>query len=188
MPSTVFLGTHRSYSEGSDLVIVGEVINGSTLPVFGVTVIATFYDAAGNLVGATETPALLPQTVRTQANPFKLHLSNAPATVQNYQLTLRWDEINVATFGRATITREEVRQENGIEIVGDIRNDQRSDLSNLVVVATFYNESGAVIDVITGHTSVATLPPNGTATFSVQTRQGIAYDSYLVQVEGTLFP
>jgi hypothetical protein len=190
MPSTVFLGTHRSYSAGSDLVIVGEVINGSTSPVFGVTIIATFYDGAGNLVGATETPAFLPQTVRTQANPFKLNLSNAPATVQNYQLTLRWDEINVATFDRATITREEIRQENGIEIVGDIRNDHRSDLSNLVVVATFYDESGAVLDVIPGRASVATLPPDGTASFnvSVQTRQAIPYDSYLVQVEGTLFP
>ncbi len=187
MPSTVFLGTHRSYSEGSALVIVGEAINGGSSPVYGVTIIATFYDAGGNLIGATQAATMLPQTIPTQANPFKLQLLNAPAAVNSYQLTLRWDEINVSTFDRATITSEEVHQENGIEILGDIRNDHRSELRNLVVVATFYDANGNVLDVVPGHVSVANLPSSGTATFSVQTRQAIPYASYLVQIEGMLF-
>jgi hypothetical protein len=188
MPATVFLGSHRSYREGSAMVVVGEAINGSSFPVYGVTIIATFHDAGGNLVGATETATFLPQTVPTQKSPFKLQLFNAPASVDNYQLALRWNEISINSYGRATIITETVSQENGVEITGEIRNDQRSDLKNLVVVATFYDESGAVIDVIPGRTSVATLPPNGTATFSVQTRQPLTYASYLVQIEGTLFP
>lgn len=187
MPSTVFLGTHRSYSEGSSLVIVGEVINGGPSPVFGVTIISTFYDAAGNLVGASEATTFLPQTQPTQANPFRLQLLNAPSSVNSYQLTLRWDEISIGTFDRATITREEINPTNGIEIVGDIRNDHRTDLRNLVVVATFYDESGNVLDVVPGRASVNNLPPDGTATFSVQTRQAIPYASYLVQIEGMLF-
>jgi hypothetical protein len=187
MPSTVFLGSHRSYREDGVLYVVGEVINGSTTPVFGVTVIATFHDTGGNLVGATESAAFLPQTQTTQANPFKLQLSNAPSNIASYELTLRWDEISVADFDRATIIKEEVKQENGIEILGEIRNDHRSDLQNLVVVATFYDESGAVLDVIRGRASIDTLPPAGTATFSIQTRQAIRFDSYLVQIEGMLF-
>jgi hypothetical protein len=169
------------------LVVVGEAINGSQFPVYGVTVIATFHDASGNLVGATEAATFLPQTVPTQKNPFKLQLFNAPANVDNYQLALRWNEISVVSYGRATIITETVSLENGVEITGEIRNDQRSDLQNLVVVATFYDESGDVINVIPGRTSVATLPPNGTTTYSVQARQLRSYTSYLVQVEGTLF-
>ena len=187
MPSTVFLGTERSYHEGSNLVIVGEAINGSAAPVYGVTIIATFYDTSGNLVGATQTATFLPQTQPTQANPFKLQLLNAPATVNNYSLTLRWDEISVATYDRATITSEQVNQTNGIEITGEIRNDHRNALQNLVVVATFYDADGAILDVVPGQASVATLPPSDTATYSVQTRQNIPYASYLVQIEGTLF-
>lgn len=168
------------------MVVVGEAINGGPAPVYGLTVIATFYDAGGNLVGATEGQTFLPQTLPTQANPFKLQLLNAPTSVNNYELTLRWQELSIATYDRATITREEVHQDNGVEIVGDIRNDHRSDLWNLVVVATFYDESGAVLDVVPGRASVTNLPSGETATFSVQSRLPIPFGSYLVQVEGML--
>jgi hypothetical protein len=187
MPSTVFLGSHRSFSEGSSFFVVGEAINGGAAAIYGVTVIATFYDAAGNLVGATQSVAFLPQTVPTQANPFKLQLANAPSTVSSYELTLRWDELSIGSFDRATITREEVRQENGIEITGDIRNDVGTNLQNLVVVATFSDARGAIFDVGPGRASVSNLLPGDMATFSVQTRQAIPYSSYLVQIEGMMF-
>lgn len=186
MPTAVFLGSHRSYHDGSTLAVVGEVINGTEFPVFGVTVIATFYDAGGNLVGATESAAFLPQTRPTQANPFKLQLLNAPSNITGYELTLRWDELSIGSYDRATITHEEVRQENGLEILGDIRNDHRSQINNLVVVATFYDESGAVLDVLPGRASVTDLAPGATATFSVQSQRNIPFDAYLVQVEGIL--
>lgn len=188
MPATVFLGSHHSYRSGSAFVVVGEAINGGNTSVFGVTIIATFYDASGNLVGATESAAFLPQTLPTQANPFKLQLVNAPANVDRYELTLRWDEITINTFDRATIVSEELSTANGIEITGEIRNDHRSDLRNLVVVATFYDENRAVIDVVSGRTSVESLPPGATATFSVQaTNASVPYATYLVQIEGMLW-
>lgn len=186
MPATVFLGSHHSYRAGSAFIVVGEAINGGSSPVFGVTIIATFHDAGGNLVGASESAALLPQTLPTQANPFKLQLLNAPANIDRYEVTLRWDEITINSFDRATIVREEISTNNGIEITGEIRNDHRSDLRNLVVVATFYDESGNVVDVVPGQTSVASLSPGDTATFSVQA-QSIAYATYLVQIEGMLW-
>jgi hypothetical protein len=188
MPTTVFLGSHQSYSEGTSLVVVGEAINGSSAPVFGLTVIATFYDAAGNLVGANEARALLPQTVPTQRNPFKLQLANAPSSVQSYQLTLRWDEISIVTYDRATVISETLQAENNRQIVGEIRNDHRDELRNLVVVAALYDASGAVVDVVTGNVSIPTLAPGATATFSVQPRPGTLFDSYLVQIEGQLLP
>ncbi len=181
------MGTHRSYSEGSTLYVVGEAINGSKTPVYNLTIIATFYDTAGNLVGATEALTFLPQTLPTQANPFKLQLSNAPSTVHSYELRVRWDELTLRSYDRATITREEVHQESGTQIVGDIRNDHRSVLQDLNVVATFYDETGAVLEVVTGRSSTTDLEPNATATFSIQSRQNIAFDSYLVQIEGVLF-
>jgi hypothetical protein len=187
MPSTVFLGSHHSYSQGSSLFVVGEVINGSQTKVFNVTVIATFQDAGGNIVGATEIPAYLPQTLPTQRNPFRLQLLNAPSTIQSYQLSLRWDDISVAEFDRATIIKEEVKQEQGLTIAGEIRNDHRSDLRNLIAVATLYDVSGQVQDVLPGNVSVTTLPPGGTTTFTIQAQQPITYSSYLVQVEGAIF-
>lgn len=186
-PSTVYMGTNRSYTDGSTMVVVGEVINGSPDTVFGVTVIATFYDNSGGLVGASQAAAYLPATFPTQANPFRVELPNAPATVHSYQLNLRWDEISVASFDRPTIISENVNKDNGIEISGQLRNDHRSELRNIVVAATFYDSSGAVLDVIPGQSTVTTLPSGATTDYNIQSRQAIPFASYLVQSQGVLF-
>jgi hypothetical protein len=170
------------------MVVVGEVINGSPQTVFGVTVIATFYDNSGGLVGATQALAYLPATYPTQANPFRVELPNAPATVHSYQLNLHWDDISVANYDRPTIISENVKKDNGVEISGQLRNDHRSELRNIVVVATFYDNSGAVLDVVPGQSTVTTLPSGATTDYSVQLRQTIPYASYLVQSQGMLFP
>jgi outer membrane biosynthesis protein TonB len=186
LPGTVFLGNHRSFSEGSALYVVGEAINGGAAPVYGVTVIATFYDSAGALVGATEGRAALPQTIQTQANPFKLRLDNAPSAISRYELTLRWDELSLGSFDRATITREEVSQENGVRITGDIRNDHSGELSGLVAVATFYDSSGQVLDVLPGNVGTTALAPGASTTFTLQSSRPIPYVGYLVQIEGMI--
>ncbi len=188
LPSGVFVGSHRSFPEGSNLVVVGEAINGTSAPVYNLAIIATFYDAGNQLVGATESMAFLPQTIPTQRNPFRLQLANAPSSVSRYELTLRWDEVSLATFDRATITREEVNQTSGLLITGDLRNDHRRDLRNLVVVATLYDAGGAVVDVIPGSAGMNTLPPDGTTTFTIQSAQPVTFANHLVQIEGMLLP
>jgi hypothetical protein len=188
LPSGVFVGSHTSFRAGGNLVVVGEAINGLSAPVYNLTVIATFYDAGNQLIGATESPALLPQTIGTQRNPFRLQLANAPGSVSRYELALRWDDVSVVTFDRATITREEVQQENGLLITGDLRNDHRRDLRNLVVVATLYDAAGTVVDVIPGSAGLNTLPPGGTTTFTIQSAQPVTFTNSLIQVEGMLLP
>src|SRR5690606_40520306 len=103
------------------------------------------------------------------------------SSVHSYQLTLRWDEISVNTYGRASIVSEQVNQEDGVEITGEVRNVHRSALNNLVVVATFYDENGEVLDVVRGQTHVTSLAPEETTTFSVQSSESIPFASYLVQ-------
>ncbi len=187
LPSTVFIRNHRSYTEGSSVFVVGEAVNGSNAPVYSLRIIATFYDSGDRLVGAQETVALLPQTQPTQANPFKIELANAAGGIERYDLNLTWDEISVAEFDRVTIAREEVREATGVEIVGDLRNDHRDEIRNIMVVATFYDETGAVLDVVQGNTAATTLAPGEVTTFTVQTSQEIDYDSYLVQTQGMIF-
>jgi hypothetical protein len=179
--------SHRSYAEGSNLIVVGEAVNGGAAPVYNLKVIATFYDAGGQLVGAQETLALLRQTQPTQANPFKLQLANASSNIDRYEFSLIWDEISIAEFERVTITREEVHKDDGLEISGELRNDGRPEVRNLLVAATFYDDSGAVLEVAPGSAAVTTLAPGATTTFSVRVAQEIPYASYLVQTEGMIF-
>ncbi|MCC6167021.1 MAG: hypothetical protein IT329_07310 [Caldilineaceae bacterium] len=191
LPATVFIRNHRGYAEGSSYFVVGEAVNGGPAPVYSLRVIATFYDAGGRLIGAQETMALLPQTQPTQANPFKVQLTNAPGGIQRYDLALAWDEISIAEFDRVTVAREEVRapanEMAGVEIVGDLRNDHRDEIRNITVVATFYDAGGAVLDVVPGSAAATTLAPGAMTTFSVQTSRPIDYASYLIQTEGMIF-
>ena len=188
LPSVVFVRNDRSFREGSSFVVVGEVVNGSPGAVYNVKVIATFFDAASKLVGAQEAVAYLPQTVPTQANPFRVELPNAPGTVAGYELALTWDDLTIATYDRVTITREEVRQENGLTLVGDLRNDHRSDIRNIVVVATFYDAQGLVLTAIPGSVGANVLAPGATTTFTINSPQPLQYSSYLIQTEGLLLP
>ena len=171
--------------EGNSLIVVGEAVNGGAVPVYNVKIIATFYDASGRLIGAQESLAFLPQTVPTQANPFKLQ-STSGGNVADYDLTVTWDDLSVATYDRATIIREEVRQENGLVIEGDVRNDHPSTLRNILVVATFYDASGMVLEVLPGRIGQNSLDSGATTTFTVQSAEAIPYASYLVQVEGMM--
>ena len=184
LPATLFIRNDRSYREGNSYVVVGEVVNGSPGEVYNVKVIATFYDAASNLVGAQEAMAFLPQTVPTQANPFKVQLPNASGSIASYELTLTWDDLTLATYERVTVTKEEVHDENGLTLTGELRNDARSDIRGIVVVATFYDDQGLVLAVIPGSAGVSTLSPGGVTTFTVSSAQPIPYSSYLVQTVG----
>ena len=162
LPNAVFVRDHRSIVQGSDLLVVGEVTNGSAYPVFNVTVSAAFYDASGGLIGAAEAPALLPQTSPTQNNPFKVRLSNAPASVSTYELALRWDELTAMGYDRVTVVSQEVDASNGIAVRGELRNDGSAPVSDIVVAASFYDAAGNIVDTYQGAAEVTNLGPGAT--------------------------
>jgi hypothetical protein len=187
LPDAVFLRDHRSLTRGSDVLVVGEVTNGSANPVFNVTVSAAFFDASGNLIGAAESQAFLPQTLSTQNNPFKIRLANAPATVSSYELALRWDELSALGYDRVTIVSEEVDTENDVVIRGELRNDGSAPISDLVVAASFYDAAGHVLDTYRGAAAATDLAPGATTAYSIQTgRADLEFDHFLVQTQGVL--
>ncbi|GIV79121.1 FxLYD domain-containing protein [Litorilinea aerophila] len=186
-PSTVFLRSHRSYIQGSSLYVVGEVMNGSPVPVYNVKVIATFYDSGGRLIGAQETMTLLPETAPTQANPFKLQLNTTPAAVSRYDLALIWDDISLLEYDRVTVIREEVSDEPVLEVRGELRNDQPVEVRDLRVVVTFYDADLNVLDVFPGTVGSTTLAPGATTSYTITTdKQNFKYESFLVQTQGVL--
>jgi hypothetical protein len=184
----VALRKHRSFIEGTDRVVVGEVINGADAAVLDVRIIATFYDGQNRLVGAQETVALLPQTQPRQTNPFRLVLSNAPASIERYELSLIWNDFSIVEFDRVSILSENVVEgEAGIEIAGELRNDHRQGIRDLRVVAAFYDAAGDVLDVYTGSVASSQLAPDETTTYMIRTQTpDLPYSSFLVQTQGTL--
>ena len=187
LPEAIFLRGQRSFTRGSDLYVVGEVGNGAGHPVYNVTVIATFFDDAGQLVGATEAAALLPMTAAMQFNPFKLRLANAPANVAAFDLSLRWDDFTVMGFERVTVVSEELSTEDGIEVRGELRNDGPAAMSGVMAVATFYTAEGDVADVSVGSVAAPDLAPGEVTTYAVRVDAAdLEFERFLVQTQGVM--
>jgi hypothetical protein len=189
LPPTVVLRTHRTFVQGSDRIVVGEVVNGSNASVFDVRIIATFYDGEGQLVGAQETVTLLTATQPRQTNPFRLVLTNAPAVIDRYELSLFWNEISIVEFERASIVGEDVDEgEAGLEIRGELRNDHAQALRDLRVVAAFYDENGHILDVFVGQSDSTQLDPEATTPYLIRARfgDGSTHANVLVQAQGIL--
>jgi hypothetical protein len=187
LPQAVFVRDHQMVRQGSDMLVVGEVTNGSGQPVYNVTVSAAFYDQGGNLIAAQEATAYLPQTLQTQNNPFKIVLANAPASVSTYELVLRWDDLTALGFDRITVVSEEVETDPTVAVHGELRNDGLASMSNVAVAVTFYDADGNVVDAYPGRAASAPIDPGVTTTYRVDTGRGdIPFERFMVQAQGVV--
>lgn len=187
IPGTVFLGSHQGFATDASYVVVGEVVNGESFPVFNVKVIGSFYDSSGNLVAAQESMADLTQIEPELSSPVKLQVANSGGSISRYELTLVWDEISIVDYEELTILRQEVEQGDGLAVVGELRNDGSVTVKEIVTVVTFYDSAGQVVEVAQGTVSSSTLAPNATATYRIQIADpDLAYDHFTVQAQGAL--
>lgn len=186
IPGTVFLSNHRGYAADGVYYVVGEVMNGESFPVFNTKVIASFYDASNNLVGAQESVTLLARIDTELSSPFKLAIPDS-GNIDHYELTLVWDEISIIDSQELTILSQEARTEGQLEIVGELRNDGSVTVGNVVVVVTFYDETGAVIDVYQGTVSKSDIARDETAGYTITIPHAeLDYDHFTVQAQGSL--
>jgi len=186
IPASVFLGSHRGYEANGLYTVVGEVVNNVGYPVFNVKVIASFYDAGGAIVGAQETVAMLTRVGIELSSPFKLAIPSS-GNISRYDLTLVWDDISIIDSQELPILSQETRTDGQLEIFGELRNDGSVGVSNIVVVATFYDTSGTVVDVYQGTVSKPDLASDETTSYSIAVPDPtLQYDRFTVQAQGAL--
>lgn len=186
IPGTVFLSNHRGYAADGVYYVVGEVMNGESFPVFHAKVIASFYDANNNLVGAQESVTLLPRIDTELSSPFKLSIPDS-GNIDHYELTLVWDDISIIDSQELTILSQETRTDGQLEVFGELRNDGSVAVGNVVVVVTFYDETGAVVDVYQGAVSKPDIARDETAGYTITIPNAeLDYDHFTVQAQGSL--
>lgn len=166
---------------------MGEVLNGMNFPVFNVRVIGSFFDSSNNLVGAQETLTLLPRIATELSSPFKLQANNSAGNIDHYELTLAWDDISIVDQQELTINSQQERKDGGLTIVGELQNGGSVSVKDVVVVVTFYNDAGEVMDVYQGSVNKSTLAPEETAEYTIPiTRTDLSYTRFTVQAQGAL--
>lgn len=186
--NTIYVRSWRTFPRSASLYVVGEVVNGTANPVNFVKVIGKFYDSGGQLVATDDSYAFISAILPGNRSPFRLILSNAPAGIVRIDLTLTWDVDTLFEYRQATILSQQVRDNFGVEVFGELRNDQVVELRSIETVVTFYDAGGSVLDVDFGFPSVTTLAPGATSPYSMSTFSAIPYASYTVQAQGYLPP
>ncbi|MCL4831690.1 MAG: FxLYD domain-containing protein [Caldilineaceae bacterium] len=183
-PTGIFVASHRGFSDGSNYVVVGEVLNTSGVAVYGVKVITNFYDSGGKLVAAGQTLTSLAMTEPEVGNPFKLKVENLASAVDRYELTVTWEDVSLIEFRYLTVVEGAVGQ---VEVTGQIRNEQESVLTSIVVAVTFYDAAGGVVDTADIFLGGQTLAPGASMPFAIPLGGGDrVYDHFWIEAQGNL--
>ncbi len=183
-PTGIFVASHRGFSDGTHYFVVGEVLNTAGFPVFGVKVIANFYDSGGKQVAAGQALTSLAMTEPEVGNPFKLKVENLAAAVARYELSVTWEDVSLIEFRPLAVLEGEVRQD---AVVGQIRNEQESALTSIVVAVTFYDATGAVVDSADIFLGGQTLAPGATLPFAIPIAgDDRVYDHFWIEAQGNL--
>jgi len=150
------------------LNVVGEVINDSNLDVGEITVIVTFYDAAGSFIHEAQGKTLVENLQPGERAPFLLSLPR-PEGMSNY---------SVKAVGRPTpprlkpqlvlLSNRRYEDDAGFfHVSGQIKNTGSVAVDRAKVVVTLYGRGGGVINVGFAWPRPATLSPGQTAAFDV---------------------
>lgn len=183
-PTGIFVASHRGFSDGANYVVVGEVLNTSGVAVYGAKVIANFYDSGGKLVAAGQALTSLPMTEPEVGNPFKLKVENLVSAVERYELTVTWEDVSLIEFRYLTVVEGAVGQS---EVTGQIRNEQESALTSIVVTVTFYDAAGEVVETADIFLGGQTLAPGASLPFAIPIPESEGgYDHFWIEAQGNL--
>lgn len=176
--------SHRGFARDGAYHVVGEVVNATAGAVFRVRVVGSFFNDSGQMLATQEAYAFLVQTEPEQRNPFRIRVDNLGGEITRYELAVHWEDISVITYADLAVLSAEMRENNGVEVVGELQNDFNENLGSLVVVVTLYDDGGNVIDAHQSAPRATQLAPGEMTSFAVQVTPDQPVASFIVQAQG----
>lgn len=170
------LSSSQIRSEFGSTYIVGEVRNDLSDVVQFVQIVGRFYDSNGLLIDTDFTYTDLDLLRPGEKSPFRLIISDESVAqrIDNYTLAVNWDTVfaDPAALAAATVLTiqegEHRMNDNGwYEIVGEVVNGGTDDTEFVKVVATFYDETGRVIDTDFTYADPTDVPAGQSAPFEL---------------------
>jgi hypothetical protein len=149
-------------------VVVGEVRNASNAPIEGVQVAVSLTDKAGHAIGDQFGFALLKILPAGAKAPFSIPYTGGTHDVGKVSATVTADpsvQMPYTTVQVASKTGQPLGSD--YEVTGTVSNSSSTPVTFANVVATFYDKSGNVVGAAHDVSSGSTIPPGGTASFSI---------------------
>ena len=163
--------------------VVGRVLNGRTSAVADVRVTVEFY-RDGERIGTATDRALIPVIGPRQDAPFAVRLENRSARPDDYRVSLDYGPADARPYDGLTVEDATVADESQTQLilVGTVGNTGGRTVA-VHVVATFFDEGGAVVGVRSVRPSPAELAPGDRAEYSIRYRTLGDVPSLASQVE-----
>ncbi len=187
VPGAVLVKSSQSFMQYDALYVVGEVVNIGAQSVYSTQIQAKFFDAANQLIAVGDTYALLDMTSPGQNNPFQIILSNPPDAIDRYELVPVYQNSSVLNYRPLTVLSQLVRNNSGVEVYGELRNDNEIPVTFSEVVVTFYDNNGNVVYVDSVDIPLS-LTSGQTVIYSMNTFNDFDYSSFVVQAQGAFIP
>jgi hypothetical protein len=182
--AAVRVKSQTSFVMDMERYVVGEVVNETGVPVYDVTITASFYDAANQLVAQVNGKPFLSQTNPGQTNPFKIVLRNNRSTITRHELSVRWNTSSDFGYQPVTVLSRQIRDNVGVEVFGEVRNDGAQALSFVQIAVSFYDSAGNIVHTESDFLVQETLAPGARAAYQVSTFRTFEFATYAVQTEG----
>ena len=188
VPASVFVRSHSTYPSGSGLALVGEVVNGGAYEVFGIRVHAEFFSSSGELIADSEAMAVFGKLDVERPAPFLMLVDVDPSAVQSYGLSVSYDDFSIIEFRDVEVSAVTVVERDGrTAIVGRLHNRHETALTSVVVAATFFDDTGEVVDVVELSMFGETITPGAELPFEIPLQDvGRAFTNLRVQAQGQL--
>ncbi|HEX9318292.1 MAG TPA: FxLYD domain-containing protein [Nitrososphaeraceae archaeon] len=150
------------------LHLLGELVNTSDMPKKNIIIYATFFDSKGNMVGNTSASTAVRSMNRNYISPFELLLSDKEIAKKATNFSLEFKSENSVeknySLQEISIPRSDIF---GFYYVnGRVINEGDMPAANTLVIATFYDKYGKVLDISKAMTEPVNITSNQ-ASFSV---------------------
>jgi len=181
--------THAKFVDGLGYTdVVGEVQNSGSENLHLVTMAATFFDAANNVIDNSTAVTLMDILTPQQKSPFKVISTKPRLNVDHYRI-----EVSDATISNREPNRSlkirgvsgGVNAVNGFyDVKGEVLNNGTSIARFVEVLVTFYDSSGSVVELGSTFTDPSDLDPGMAAPFNASGMNNVPkIASFSVQVQ-----
>jgi hypothetical protein len=144
-----------------------------------------FYDASGGLVATDYGVGMLTGLMPQQQVPFDIEITNAPASIVRYELNVVWNNL-CSNYRLVTVVSQNIRDNHGAEIFGEVRNDTAATLGVVTVAVSFYDAAGNLWDADVSFATDRSLGSGQTTTYRINTgKLDLLTLPYMVQGEGS---
>ncbi len=156
------------FQEGNFLYLVGEVRNDTETSVTAVTVTATYFDSADNVLGSASAGTEHEILIAGQISPFMI-FDAYPAGLASYTLAVQASpttEVPVAPLSVLSM-RELPNASGDLTLVGELQNTQAVTITNTKLIVTLYGAGGSVMNVQSDYAFNSLLVPGQKSPFRV---------------------